>query len=114
MEDVGVVANVDERWWKEAEGSMVKRWWRSMLMWHAFGRGGNGEPSGTTFLFGCASMTKLSMPSFRVYKPLLFMFFPLGMSQYYFILVIITFHYNLLISVIVGRPRSVRTSLNQF
>jgi hypothetical protein len=35
-----------------------------------------------------------SMCSLRVYKPLLFVFFPLCMSQYYFILVIIPFHYR--------------------
>jgi hypothetical protein len=78
VEDVGVVACVDERWWKEAEGSVVERWWWLMLMWHAFGRHGNGEPNGTTFSFGCANMTKWSVPSFRVYKPLLSVFLFLG------------------------------------
>ena len=78
VEDMGVVACVDERWWKEAEGSVVKRWWWSMLMWHAFGRRGNGEPSGTTFSFGCTNVTEWSVPSFRVYKPLLSVFLFLG------------------------------------
>jgi hypothetical protein len=62
----------------------------------------NGEVA-PLFSFGCANMTKWSVRSLRVYKPLLFVFFPLGMSQYYFIVVIITFHYNLIISVIVCR-----------
>ena len=94
VEDVGVVARVDERWWKKAERSVVERWWWSMLMWHAFGRRGNGEPSGTTFLFGCANMTKWSVPSFRVYKPLLSVFFFPGTPHFNFSFVIITFNYN--------------------
>ena len=78
VEDVGVVARVDEQWWKEAEGSVVERWWWLMLMWHAFGRHGTGEPNGTTFSFGCTNVTKWSVPSFRVYKPLLSVFLFLG------------------------------------
>jgi hypothetical protein len=63
-------------------------------MWHAFGRPGNGEPSGTTFSFGCANVTKWSVPSFRIYKPLLSMFLSLGHTMILVYVVIITFNYN--------------------
>jgi hypothetical protein len=108
VRDVGVVAGVDgvvvERGRAVAAVSRRPGLWAvvRMVKWHHF------------FSFGCANMTKWSVRSLRIYKPLLFVFFPLGMSQYYFIVVIITFHYNLIISVIVCRPTSVRTGLNRF